>query len=105
MLLSSRAAGEGLGDDTNVVDTGLAQSVNDRGKNAKGNRFIAAQKHALLRAPQLRVNSRTKLVNIDGIVAKVDPLRFVYGNNQAVLADVFHRARFRNVDFDAGLQD
>ncbi len=105
MLLSSRAAGNGLGDDTDVVDTGLAQSVNDRRKNSKRNRLITPQEHTLLRTPQLGVNSRTKLVNVDGIVAKVDPLPFVYGDDKAVLANIFHRARFRDVDFDAGLQD
>jgi hypothetical protein len=51
------------------------------------------------------VNFRPKLVNIDGIIAKVDPLPFIDAHDEAVLADIFDGFGFWDVDFDAGLED
>ena len=105
MLLSARASGDGLGDDTDVVYAGLTEGIDDRGKTTKWNGFIATEKDALLRVFQLSFDSRTKLVNVDGFIAEVNALGLVHRHDQALLIDFLHGARLRDVDFDAGLQD
>jgi hypothetical protein len=44
-------------------------------------------------------------VNVDGIVAEIDALVFVDGDDEALLGDFLDGVRFRDVDFDAGLKD
>jgi hypothetical protein len=55
--LSARSVGDGLGDDADVIDAGLPERVHDRGKAAKWNCLIAAQKDTLLRVFQLRLDA------------------------------------------------
>jgi len=43
------AIGDGLGDDADVIDAGLAQGINDRGERSKGHGFVAAQENGVLR--------------------------------------------------------
>src|ERR1700674_2389066 len=105
IFLSARAGGDGFGDNADVVDAGLAKCVDDRGEAAEGNRLIAAEEHAFLLILQLIADSGTELVNIDGFVAEVNALRLVNGDDKALLVDFLHRACFRDVDFDAGLQN
>src|SRR6266446_9046927 len=82
MLLGARSVGDGLGDDTNITDAGLAQSVHHAGEDAEGDFFIAAEEHSVLLLFQLRVDFGAELVNVDGLVAEINPLRFVDRNDQ-----------------------
>ena len=44
-------------------------------------------------------------MDVDGVVAEIDELVFVHGDDQALLSDFFYGVGFGDVDFDAGLQD
>src|SRR5690242_2755845 len=105
MLGSARAVGERLGDDADVIDAGNAKRVDDRSKNPKRDGFVATQKDAPLRAFQLLMNFGAKLMNTDGVVAKIDALRFVYGNDNPILVDIPYSFGLGNVDFDSRLED
>src|SRR6267142_1460627 len=105
MLLSARAIGDGLGDDADVIDAGLPERVHDGGKAAEWNCFIAAKEDTLLPVFQLRLDPWAELMNVDGLIAKIDALSLVHGDDQALLIDFLYGARLWNVDFDAGLED
>jgi hypothetical protein len=53
MLLSAGAVGDGFGDDADITDSGLAQSVDNAGKDAEGNFFVAAEEDGVLRLFEL----------------------------------------------------
>src|SRR5712664_2195864 len=61
----------------------------------------------MLLMPDCRSASTTaaKLMNVDGLIAKIDALSLVHGDDQALLIDFLYGARLWNVDFDAGLED
>jgi hypothetical protein len=44
-------------------------------------------------------------VDVNGIVAEVDALILVEGDNQTLLSDFLDGVSFGDVDFDAGLED
>src|SRR5882672_10739029 len=54
---------------------------------------------------QLRLDPWAELMNVDGFIAKVNALRLVHGDDQALLIDFLYSARLWDVDFDAGLED
>src|SRR5712671_947642 len=87
MLLGAGAVGDGLGDDADIADAGLAQSVDDTGEDTEGDFFVATEEDSFLRFFQLRVNFGTELVDVDGIVANVNSLRFVDRDDQALFGD------------------
>src|SRR6267143_5881549 len=89
ILLGARPVGNGLGDDTNITDAGLPQSVHYAGEDAEGHFFIAAEEHGVLLLFQLRADFGTELVNVDGLVAEIDSLRLVDRNDQALFGDFF----------------
>src|ERR1019366_6623375 len=94
-----------LRNDTYVADARLLDGVHHGGEGAKRNIFIGAQKDRLvLRVPNFLLQARSDLVDVDGIVAEKNFLRFVDADHEALFGDLFHGARFRNVDFDPGLQ-
>jgi len=104
-LLGARPIGDGLGDDTDITDAGLAQSVYNAGEDAERNFFVAAEKNGVLRLLELRVDFSAELVNVDGIVAEINSLRFVDRDDEALLGDFLDRVRLGNVELDAGLED
>ena len=53
MLLSAGAVGDGFGDDTDITDSGLAQSVDNAGEDAERNFFVAAEEDGVLRLFEL----------------------------------------------------
>ena len=105
MLLGARPVGDGLGNDTDITDAGLAQSVYDAGEDAEGDFFVAAEEDGVLRLFQLRVDFGAKLMNVDGIVAEIDSLGFVDRDDETLLGDFLDAMRFGDVELDAGLQD
>src|SRR5260370_4602916 len=60
-LLCPCAFCEGLRDNADVVDTGLAQGIDDGSECPEGHRLIAPQEYTSLSALQLRMNLRAKL--------------------------------------------
>ena len=97
---------EGLGDDADIIDAGLAESVDDCGPAAEGNGLIAADVDCLgLRPVRLGEDLSAEVVDIDRLVFEVDALCAVNGHDQADLGELFHGFRFGDVDFDAGLKD
>ena len=46
-----------------------------------------------------------ELMDVDGIVAEIDELVFVDGDDEVLLSDFLDGVSFGDVDFDAGLQD
>src|ERR1039458_42337 len=95
-----------LRNDTYVADARLLDGVHHGGEGAKRNIFIGAQKDRLvLRVPNFLLQARSDLVDVDGIVAEKNFLRFVDADHQALFGDLFDRTGVGDVDFDAGLQD
>lgn len=103
--LGAGPVGDGLGDDTDIADAGLAQGVYHAGEDAEGDFFVAAEEDGVLRFFQLRVDFGAKLMNVDGIVAEINALGFVDRDDEALLGDFLDAVRFGDVKFDAGLQD
>ncbi len=87
MLVGARAVGDRLRDDADVVYAGQAERVHDGGKAAKGNRFIAAEEHAFLLVLQLIADSGAELMNIDGLIAEINALSLINGDDEALLVD------------------
>src|SRR5882762_9709233 len=104
-LLGTRPGRDGLGDNADVVDAGLAKGVDDGGETPEGNGFVAAEEDAFLRVFQVSFDPQTELVNIGGLIAEVDALSFVHGDDEALLIDFLHGPRFGDVDFDARLEN
>src|SRR6266571_1182044 len=71
-LLCPCAFCEGLRDNADVVDTGLAQGIDDGSECPEGHRLIAPQEYTSLSALQLRMNLRAKLVDIDDFNARLE---------------------------------
>ena len=97
--------GDGLGDDGDVGDAGLAESVHDGGETAEGNGFVATEEDGILRLFELFFDAVGELVDIDLIVVEIDELVFVDGDDEALLGDFAHGVSFGYVHFDAGLKD
>jgi hypothetical protein len=97
--------GDGLGDDADVGDAGLAERVDYGGESAEGNGFIGAEEDGVIGMLELRFNFVGELMNVHGIVAEVDALGFVDGDDETLFGDFFYGVSFGDVDFDARLQD
>ena len=102
---SSVAIRDGLGDDADIGDAGLAERVDDAGEGAKGNRLIATKKDGVVGTLLLSFDLGRKIVNVNGTVAKIEGLLFVDGDDEMILIDFFDGVGFGDVDLDAGLQD
>jgi hypothetical protein len=102
---SAPPLGDGLGDDADVGEAGDAQRIDDSSEAAKGNGFVATEENGVLGMLELLANFVGELVDVDGIVAEVNALSFVDGDDEALLGDFLDGVSFREVDLDAGLQD
>src|SRR5229473_8232847 len=88
-----------------IADARLFYGVHHSGEGAKRNIFIGAQIDRLvLRIANLLPQARSNLVDVDGIVAEKNFLRFVDADHEAFFGDLFDGARVGDVDFDSGLQ-
>src|SRR5208283_163785 len=99
------AVGDGLRDDADVGDAGDTKGVDDAAEGAEGNGFVSAKIDDIVLTLGLFFDFVGELVNVDGLVAEVDELPFVHGDNETLLGDFLYRVRFGDVDFDAGLED
>src|SRR2546421_12554972 len=104
-LLSARAGGDRLGDDADVIDARHAKRIDHGCKTAKRNGFIATEEDALLRVFQLRADLGAELVNVGGLIAEVDALGLVHGDDEALLIDFLDGASLGDVDLDARLEN
>jgi hypothetical protein len=95
----------GLGDYADVGDAGLAEGVDYSGEGAEGNGFVGAEIDDVLRLFELFANFVGELVDVDGIVAEIDTLGFVDGDDDVLLGEFIDGVGFGDVDLDAGLQD
>jgi hypothetical protein len=95
----------GLGDDADVGDAGDAEGVDYGAEGAEWNGFIGAEIDDIVLLLGLLFDFVGELVDVDGVVAKIDELVFVHGDDEALLGDFFYGVGFGDVDFDAGLQD
>src|SRR5712691_2221278 len=91
MLVGPRAVGDRLRDDADVVYAGQAKRVHDSGKAAEGNSLIAAEEHAFLLVLQLIADSGAELMNIDGLIAEINALSLINGDDEALLVDFLDR--------------
>src|SRR3984893_872942 len=88
-----------------VADARLFDGVHHGGEGAKRDIFIGAQIDRLvLRIANLLFQARSNLVDVDGIVAEKNFLRFVDADDKALFGNFFDRAGVRDVYFDSGLQ-
>lgn len=99
------AVGDGLGDDADVGDAGLAELIDDGGEDAERNGLIGAEKDGVVGVLELFFNFAGELMNVDGIVAEIDELVFVDGDDDALLDDFLDGVGLGDIDFDAGLED
>src|SRR5450755_2266637 len=70
----SGAIGNGLGDDADVVDSGLPQRIHHRGERSKGYCLVAAQEHRILRFLELGLHLVAEFVDVHRVVAEIDAL-------------------------------
>src|ERR1700692_55718 len=88
-----------------VADARLFDGVHHGGEGAKRDIFIGAQIDRLvLRIANLLFQARSNLVDVDGIVAEKNFLRFVDADHEALFGNFFGRASVGDVYFDSGLQ-
>src|SRR5579883_808380 len=97
---------EGLGHDADIGDAGLPQGIDDGSKRAERDGLVTSQKDGVaLGIAHLTANLIAELVNVYSVVAEIDQLGAVNGDDQPLVTYLLHRLRFRQIDFDAGLQD
>jgi hypothetical protein len=97
--------GDGFGDDADVGEAGYTKGIDDRGKDAEGNGFVAAEKDRIVGMLELLADLGGELVDIDGIVAEVDELALINRDDDMLLNVFLHGMSFGEIDFNAGLQD
>lgn len=102
---SATPLGDGFGDDADVGEASDAQGIDDGGETAEGHGFVAAEEDGVLGMLELLADFVGELVDVDGIVAQVDALGFVNGDDEALLEDFLDGVGFREVHLDTGLQD
>jgi len=98
-LLGARAAGDGLRDDADVIDAREAEARPRRRQSCRRDSLIAAEE-TLPACSSMIADSGAELMNIDGLIAKINALSLIHGDDETLLVDFFHRSRFWNVDFD-----
>ncbi len=104
-LTSFGALGNGLRDNADVGNAGLTKRVDDAGESAEGNGLVAAEKDGVVGMLELLFNFVGEIVDVDSVVAEIDALIFVEGDDEALLGDFFDGVRFGDVDFDTGLKN
>src|SRR6266404_3309014 len=94
-----------LRNDAHVADARLFDCVHHGGEGSKRDIFIGAQIDRLvLRIANLLPQSRSDLVDVDGIVAEKNFLRFVDADYDTLFGNLFDGASVGDVNFDPGLQ-
>src|SRR3982074_2469515 len=94
-----------LRNDAHVADARLFDGVHHGGERSKRNIFVGAQiDRLMLRIANLLLQTRSDLVDVDGIVAEKNFLRFVDADYKALFGNLFDGASVGNVDFNPGLQ-
>src|SRR5713101_4324695 len=87
-----------LRNDAHVADARLFDGIHHGGEGAKRDIFIGAQINRLvLRIANLLPQARSDLVDVDGIVAEKNFLRFVDADHEALFGDLFDGTGVRNV--------
>ncbi len=99
------ALGDGFGDYAYVGEAGDAKGIDDRGKDAKWNGFVAAEEDRIIWMLELLADLGGELMDIDRIIAEVDELALVNCDDNVLLNVFFHCVSLREIDFYAGLQD
>src|SRR3979490_985532 len=90
---------------TDVADAPLLEGGHHGGEGAKRDIFIGAQINRLmLRIANLLLQARSNLVDVDGIVAEKNFLRFFDADYKAFVGNLFDGASVGDVDFDSRLQ-
>ena len=97
--------GNGLGDDGNVGDAGDAEGVDDGAEGAEGHGFVGAEIDDIVLALGLFADFIGELVDVDGVVAEVDELLFIDGDDELLLGNFLDGVGLGDVDLDAGLED
>src|SRR6266853_5103310 len=106
MLVMAAMTIHWLRNDAHVGDARLLDGVHYGREGAEGNIFIGAQINCLvLRIANLLLNDSGDLVDVDGVVAEKNLLRFVDADYETFFGNLFDRAGVRHVYFDTGLQD
>src|ERR1700674_3383318 len=96
---------ERLGDDATVADARLLYCIHHRGEGAERYVLIGADKNGLmLRVPYLLTQLCANLINVNRIVAQINPLLLVDADHQPLFGDFFYAASFWDVDLDARLK-
>jgi hypothetical protein len=105
-LGSAIAVGDGLGDDADVGDAGLAKGIDDGAEGTEGNGFVGAEKDDVaVGIFGLFFDFGSEVVNVDRIVTEIDALIFVDGDDEFLLGDFLDGVRFGDINLDTGLQD
>jgi hypothetical protein len=94
-----------LGDDGNVGDARDTEGVDDGAEGAEGNGLVSAKIDDVVLVLGLFSDFVGELVDVDGIVAEIDELLFIDGDDEFLFGDFLDGVSFGDVDFDAGLQD
>src|ERR1700730_15053601 len=94
-----------LRNDADIADARLFDGVHHGGEGAKRDIFVGAQINRLvLRIANFLSQARSNLVDVDGIVAEKNFLRFVDADHEALFGNLFDRASLGDLYFDTGLQ-
>jgi hypothetical protein len=96
---------DGLGDNADVGNAGLAEFVDYGCKGTEGNGLVGSKKNGVAGMLELLFDFGGEVVDVDGIVAKVDQLFLVDGDDETHLGDFLYGVSFGDVDFDARLED
>ena len=94
-----------MSDDGDVGDASLFDGIHDGGESAEWYIFVGAEINDLMGWVGAHLMEFfSEVVNVDGSVAEKDLLAAVDGDDETLLGDFFHGARFGDGDFDAGLE-
>jgi hypothetical protein len=97
--------GDGLGDDADVGDAGNAKGIDDSAEGAERDGFVGAEIDDIILALRLFFDFIGELMNVDFVVAEIDELIFVDGDDEFLFSDFLDGVGFGNVDLDAGLEN
>src|SRR5437588_11898329 len=89
ILLRARTLRQRLSNNADVVDAGDAERVDDRGKNAEGNGFVASQEDTWTEDLQWGVNFREERRKIDEIIGEIDEVGVFKDDNDTKQWNIF----------------
>jgi hypothetical protein len=97
--------GDGLSDNADVGDAGNAKGIDDSAESAERDGFVGAEIDDIILALRLFFDFIGELMNVDLIVAEIDELIFVDGDDEFLFSDFLDGVSFGDVDLDAGLEN